>query len=90
MFIDKIYDCVYAKKLGYNHSKEYRDEINKRNEIVGTLGNLLKDEITRSLFAGYMQSCNVIVGIEQKRIFAFAFRVGFNAAMDILKKSKER
>lgn len=86
MFIDEIYDSLYAEKLGYNYSKQYRDQISKRDETVGKLGDLLKDEITRDLFTDYMQSSNIIASIEQGRVFNFAFRVGFHAAMDILKK----
>lgn len=83
-FIKDIYDgeISVAEDFGLNESTGFRQLQTIKSEIVEKIEAGLSDD-KKKLLGQLLEAVHKIESIELSRMFEFAFRVGFTAALDI-------
>lgn len=86
-FIKDIYDGEIsgAEDFGFNGSSEFRQLQAKKADTLEKIETGLAED-KKKLLDLLLETEHKIGSIELSRMFEFAFRVGFTAAMDIMKK----
>lgn len=84
-FLEDVYDKIYVEKFGYNTDEEYSKEIKKRDSLYEDLWDYQIEDLEQ-----YIAITSKIADIELDRMFIFAFREGFMAAIDIIEKGDDK
>lgn len=87
-FIKDIYDGEISgvEDFGFNGSAEFRQLQSKKADAINQIEAVL-DEDKKKVFGIILETECKIGKIELSRMFGYAFRLGFKAAIDILDKN---